>query len=103
MRAIINGTLYDTEADGVEKIGSYARGNASDFHHVREALYLTASGQYFVAGSGGPMTGYSREVFTGGRTGGHGIRAVTENEARQWAEDHMPVDDYLAHFPATTA
>ena len=59
MKAIINGLRYDT--DKATLIGEASHGYASDFQHWEAGLYKTPrSGRFFLAGSGGPMTRWSR-------------------------------------------
>lgn len=96
MRAIIDGKLYDT--DKAELLGcggsKYPR---SDFQYYYEELYRTKKGQYFLAGSGGPMTRYG--IDTGcGYTGGDKIIPISEGQAREWAELHLEADEYLNIF-----
>lgn len=86
MRQIIGGKTYDTDA--AEEIGHYWNGlGTGDFRNISESLYRTKKGNFFLAGSGGPMTKYSRPVgnMTGG---GDGIIPMAKEEALAWAEHH---------------
>ena len=97
MKKIIDGKLYDTAK--AECIGSYdSGGSCSDFQHFEEALYKTPNGAYFISGSGGPMTGYARSAGQNSWTGGEDIRALTREEAFEWAESHLDSDDVQAEF-----
>ncbi len=96
MREIIGGKLYDT--DKAELLGcggsKYPR---SDFRYYYEELYRTKKGQYFLAGTGGPMTHYC--VNTGdGYTGGEKIIPISEEQAKEWAELHLDADEYINIF-----
>lgn len=96
MKAIIEGRRYNTET--ATKIGEtssdYGRG---DFRHSEEALYLTKRGQFFLAGSGGPLTRWARSV-PNGSMGGSGIHLLSETEAREWAESNLSVAEMEAAF-----
>jgi len=97
MKKIIEGKLYDTET--AELVGSYdSGGSCRDFQHFEESLYKTPKGSYFVAGSGGPMTGYSRAVGQNEWTGGEDIRALSRSEAFEWAESHLDADEVQEEF-----
>lgn len=58
MKAIINGKIYNTET--AVKLGNYEYGICGDLNHVYESLYRTKKNAYFLAGSGGVNTRYSR-------------------------------------------
>lgn len=97
MKKIIGGKLYDTQT--AVCVGSYETGGSCrDFHYFEENLYRTPKGTYFVAGSGGPMTHYSRAVGQNEWSGGSDIRALTREEAFEWAEQHLDSDDVQAEF-----
>ena len=96
MKKIIQGKTYNT--DTAEHIGDWDNGfGAYDFNNVREGLYLTKKGQYFVAGEGGANTGYARS-YGDTRSGGYSINLCTPEEALDWAERHLSVDEVEAHF-----
>ena len=46
MKKIINGKLYDTET--AECLGFYQHFDGNTFHYLREALYRTKKGTYFI-------------------------------------------------------
>lgn len=100
MEKLIDGKLYDT--DSAELItstypnGTQDRGN---FRFLKESLYVTENGSYFIAGEGGAKTKYSQPAASGGTTGGEDIRAVTEEEAFQWCQRRGEVDAAREHFP----
>jgi hypothetical protein len=98
MKKIINGKRYDTNTATL--IGGATAGCfSSDFRWWDEKLYRTArSGAYFVAGSGGPMSRWSRRVDGNTWTGGDGILPVSADQALQWAEAHLPAEIVEAHF-----
>jgi len=89
MKDVIDGQLYDTDADGVESIAIHQPvADRGDFNFLREELCKTESGQYFIAGEGGPKTKYSKRVGTGEYSGSSKIRPVSEEEAFRWAQSN---------------
>jgi hypothetical protein len=96
MKRVIDGLLFDT--DKATEIGSDCFGYTNDFGHWEAGLYVTKNGRYFLAGSGGPASQYQREVGQNSWVGGSRIDALTEDEAFEWAEDHLDVEVVEAHF-----
>ena len=97
MRKIINGRTYNTETS--KAIGTYDNGYLlTDFQHCEETLYRNTRGAYFLHGQGGPMSKYAGPAPGGGTGGGEGIRPLTAEEARDWAEKHLDPTDYEAEF-----
>lgn len=96
MKRIIDGKVYNTETATL--IGEWGNNlSSSDFRNIFEGLYRTKKGAYFLAGSGGPMTRYSRRV--GDMTaGGDNVFVLSELEARTWAEEHLSTEEYMEHF-----
>ena len=96
MKQIINGKKYDTET--ATEVGSWWNGlSTRDFSHCRETLYRKRTGEYFLYGIGGPMSGYSHSC--GNMTsGGEKIIPMTEAEAREWAEGRLGCDEYEEIF-----
>lgn len=96
MKKVIDGKLYDTEK--AMRLGywsnSYSRG---DFNFCEESLYITNKSNYFIYGSGGALSKYS--VCLGHNcTGGEQIEPVSEDAAKQWAEEHLSGEEYLDIF-----
>ena len=98
MRAIINGTRYDT--DKATAIGSSASCEGrGDFRHWEATLYKTPrSGRYFLAGEGGPMSRFAVSQGIGSWSGGDGIHPMTEAEAFEWAQAELTTDEVEAAF-----
>ena len=99
MEKLIDGKLYLT--DSAELIAeTYPNGtrDRSDFRFLREQLYVTDNGAYFIAAKGGPKTKYSQPAATGGTTGGEEIRALPEQDAFEWCQRHDEVDAAREHF-----
>jgi hypothetical protein len=98
MKAIINGLRYDTEK--VTLIGEASHGYRGDFTCWEAALYRAPrSGLYFLAGSGGPMTRFGRRGQQQNETiGGTGIQPMDDDEALEWAEQHLTAAEIEAAF-----
>lgn len=97
MKKIISGKLYDT--DTARKVASCAHGEGPrDFHYYCESLYCKRTGEYFIAGEGGPMTKYSRATGQNSWSGGEKIFPLSYAEAKDWAEHEMGADEYEAEF-----
>lgn len=96
MKKIINGRLYDT--DTAKEIGWYENGyGGGDFRYYCECLYRKRTGEYFLYGSGGPMSKYS-ESFGNMSSGISEIIPYTEEKAKAWAEEYLDADTYMEVF-----
>ncbi len=96
MKKIINKKLYDT--DTAKEVGAWDNGHyPNDFEYCAEWLHRKRTGEYFLFGKGGPMSQYSERVGNSW-TSGCQITPLTYEEARQWAEDHLDVDEYAEAF-----
>ncbi len=94
MKKIINGKLYNTETAKHIGYGSSGGLPSNDFRAFEEDLYITKNGQFFVAGSGGPMTHYA-ESNGNSTSGSSDIHLMTPVEAQAWAEEHMDSDEMV--------
>jgi len=94
MKAVINGKLYNTET--AKYIGSFTSGLLYDA--CEESLYRTRKGEFFIAGSGGPMSKYSRSVSRNEIAGGSKITPLTVKEAQKWAEEYLSAEEYIEAF-----
>ncbi len=101
MRKIIGGLAFDTsKAELVhEWSNSYS---SSDFHSCEEVLYRTPGGRWFLKYDGGALSKYSVHI-SGGQTGSNGIKVLSEEDAREWLEEHAPAAAFEEHFPAEEA
>lgn len=98
-KTVEDGVLYDTEAESATMVASRCPvADRQDFRFLREELYRTDSGRWFLFGEGGPMTTYSRSVGTGETAGGEEITGMTADEARQWLQKHDKTEALLDHF-----
>lgn len=97
MKKIIDGALYNTET--AKKIGTWSNGlSYSNFSHCVESLYLTKSGKYFIHGQGGPNSKYSKSAGNNLWTGGEHIVPMSPQAARDWTEEKLEADEYIALF-----
>lgn len=107
MQAIIQGQRYDTDkAIKIGEANNIARGADSvrDFAYWEAALYRTPrAGRYFLAGRGGPMSVFARRVDQSTWSGSSGIRPLSADEAREWAEEYLTAEQIEAAFPAADA
>ncbi len=96
MKKVINGKMYNTETATL--VGSWDNGLYDrDFGRCAEDLYKKKTGEFFLCGSGGPMSKYA--VCHGNSTSGDTvIIPMTEKEARAWAEQKLSGDEYEAIF-----
>lgn len=96
MRSIINGRMYNT--DTAVCVAHYSNGRKrSDFHYLRETLYLKKTGEWFLFGRGGAMSKY---FVMRGRWQGGGSETIpfTEDEAKKWLSKHGFTDQYTKYF-----
>ena len=85
MRRIINGKLYDTETATPLASASSPEGR-SDYRYWAEDLYRSKRGAYFLHGRGGALSSWAESAGGNTRTGGEGIRVLTDEQARAWVE-----------------
>lgn len=89
MKDVIDGRLYDTDAETTEHIATHNPvADRGDFAYLCERLHKTTSGEYFIAGEGGPKTKYSKRVGSGEYSGSSEIRPLSDDEAFDWMQSH---------------
>ena len=97
MKKIINGKKYDTNtACFIKSVRCYH--GPGNFRNYEEDLYLKKTGEFFLCGSGGPLSRYREEEPFGGWTDGEGIIPLSKEEAREWMEINGDVDEYEGLF-----
>jgi len=97
MKKIIEGKIYNTEI--AEMIADWDIGlSSSDFNNCSEKLYRTKNGAWFIAGSGGAMSSYSRSCGNNSWSGGSDIISLTSDEAIEWLEEHDEIDALETYF-----
>jgi len=84
MKRIIDGKTYNTET--AEEIANWCNDfSSNDFRSCVESLFLTKKGAFFICGSGGAMSSWSRSNGNGSY-GGDGIKVLSNQEALNWCE-----------------
>lgn len=92
MRKVIDGKVFDTDtAKWVCNL--HCPLVCTDFAWHDTALYRSPKGRFFLAGEGGAMSMWSQPVGNNGRGGGHGMRLVGDDEAREIMEGANCTDD----------
>jgi len=98
MKKIINGLRYDTDSAIWLGWGESST-PVSDFSWWQAALYRTPrSGRYFLAGEGGPMTTFAKACCGNLRGYGERVIPMSDDEAREWAEQNLTTDEVEAAF-----
>jgi hypothetical protein len=87
MKKIIIGRVYDTET--ARKVGGWCN-DWSGRDRIHEQLFRKRNGEYFLERENGEYVGdlfYSDD-----------IAPLSYEEARQWAEERLDADEYIAAF-----
>lgn len=101
MKKIIRGRQYDT--DTAQRIGSWDNGlSGTDLEYTDETLYRKRTGEFFLDGCGGARSRYA-EVDGNMMAPGNRIVPMTFDQAREWAEEHLPPEKYESAFGAVDA
>lgn len=96
MKKVINGKLCNTET--AKLIGEYGENQSSSLDWIYERLFRTKSGVYFIAGEGGSRSVYGEQIDCNSWSSGENIHILSEQAAREWAENHLTADEYIAEF-----
>ena len=96
MKKVVQGVLCDTTT--ARLVGEFQHSNRNDFHFYREELYRTKSGKYFLHGEGHAASPYAKKVAQSEWAPGEAIKLLPPEAARQWAEEHLDGDEYIAVF-----
>lgn len=103
MQAVIDGKKYNTEtADEICDISPIGY-MSSDFNWHDTRLYRTKKGAFFLAGRGGPRSIWARSFGQHGSQGGEGIRPLSYDDARVYAEKHASVAMIEKYFKVEEA
>lgn len=96
MRKIINGKMYNTAT--ARLVGEYENGYyRNDFNWYEEQLYRKKTGEFFKYGRGNAMSPYAERCM-GGMCGGEKIVPISEEDAREFAEKKLTVEEYIEAF-----
>lgn len=97
MKKIIRGRKYDT--DTAELVGEYQYSYPGQFEYCLEELYRKRTGEYFLYGTGGPMSKYSvQDWLMNEWSGGEEIIPLDMVDAKNWVEEHCDADKYKELF-----
>ena len=97
MKKVIEGTLCNT--DTAKRLGSYDNGELpGDINYVKESLYRTKSGSYFLHSEGGARTQCAIKDVSGHWRSGELITLINPVSAKKWAEEHLDADGYTQAF-----
>lgn len=97
MKQTINGKTYNTEtAELIADVSADC--GCRDLCYWETGLYVTKKGNYFLSGSGGPLTTYARSISYGNTSGGSRISPITREEALEWCEQHQLQDAIESYF-----
>lgn len=96
MKQIIDGKVYNTKT--AEYLGECHYSQPWDFNYISEDLYRTKKGTFFLYGEGGPHSKYCTYGANGSWGGGCKITILTETEAKEWVENNLSADRYIAIF-----
>ena len=92
MKKVISGARYDT--DTAKRLGHWESDrDYTSFTHTEESIYRTKAGRWFLYGTGNATTVYASRKTDGWAGPGEQIIPLSEDAARQWAEQHLPGDE----------
>lgn len=98
MKKILDGIRYDTDA--AELLAVASRGEFEDLDHFVCALYRSKrAGRYFLHGQGGPMSRFGQAAGNNKFVGSRDLIPLTKEEALQWAEQYLTVEEIERAFP----
>lgn len=100
MKRVINGKLYNT--DTAVDLAVYEANATDSLNYYSERLYRKRTGEYFIHGEGGARTRYAASDGDGWSRGGEAIFPLSVDEARAWAEEHLPGDEFERIFGAVS-
>lgn len=97
MKQVINGKRYNTET--AKYIVSFDNDlTYSDLYFETATLYKKRTGEFFLAGAGGPKTRWAKECEDGSLMFGNRIIPLTESQAKEWVKEHFDIDTYVDVF-----
>lgn len=88
MIKIINHKKYDT--DTATQLASYQESRPGDFNYLCEELFQKKTGEFFLYGKGGPLTGYAKDIGNNWTSGSSDIIPYSEKQAKDWVEAYAP-------------
>lgn len=102
MKKVIKGARYDT--DTAKRLGAWESDqDYTGFSHTEETLYRTKAGKWFLYGTGNAASVYACRTADGWTSPGEQIIPMSEDAARQWAEQRLPGNDVERIFGSLDA
>ena len=96
MKSIIDSKKYDTETAAL--VAEHSNGYGwNDFKFLREHLYVTKNGNWFLHGEGGALTEYA-DSYANCKSEGERIRAFTPDQALEWLAAHNETEAIEKYF-----
>jgi len=98
MKQVVHGKLYDTKT--AEEIAYFTNETSgADFRWIRETLYRTERGAWFLHGKGGAATQYAEVYAAGkGRSAGEEIIPLDDDKVKEWLELHRKFEVHEKYF-----
>ena len=96
MKKVIANLLYNT--DSARLVGHREVSPISNIEWLKEDLYQKKTGEFFLHGRGGPRTIYRQTTENGNFSGGERILPISQETAKEWAENYLSVDAYNQLF-----
>jgi hypothetical protein len=85
---------YNTETS--IEIASDSWGNGpSDFNYVREILFVTPKGTWWIEYEGGANSRYRESVSQNTWSGSTGARSISRSEAYEWLEESDKLTEFM--------
>lgn len=90
MKKVINGKMYDTEADLA--IAFYeVSDNTNSRYYFRESLHMTRGGEFYLHGTGGFFTQYAMICEDGSKAPGEDLILMPIEKTKRWVKLHYGV------------
>lgn len=99
MKSIIDGFRYDTEAKFTTLIASYSIGKLTSQTHIRETLYRTGHGNWFLVCAGGSLSRHSKRAPNGEWYPHKRILPMSSEQAQWWLQKRRKTAALKKHFP----
>ena len=96
MKKIINGKMYNTET--AKEVSYWSKGAYMNFTYIGETLYRKRTGEYFLYGESGAAEKYAEKVGCNNWSEGKVIIPFTEDQAKEWLEEHGSAEEYIEEF-----
>lgn len=96
MKKIIDGKTYNTETAKVVSV--WRNGEYGNMSYVEETLYKKKTGEYFLYGESGAVGKYAKKVGCNNWSDSAAIIPFTEDQAKEWLEEHGSAEEYIEEF-----